>query len=156
MAGADWIAAEVADALTYASDPSMDAETRRRASLVLVAEVRALRARVAELERAQAPSCTCDYSGIADERHKDWCEIEGGPHADCRTRIEVLESRVAELEAERAASGVEWAVSWFGPAAEGGGIEECETREAAEALVRLYPGQCALYSRSLGPWEAAE
>lgn len=51
-------------------------------------------AEVRRLAAANAPRCTCDYAGIEGERHKPWCEIEGGPHAECRDRI-------AELETER-------------------------------------------------------
>lgn len=41
-----------------------------------------------------ALSCTCDYAGQPGEPHKQWCEQEYGPHAECATRI-------TELEAER-------------------------------------------------------
>lgn len=51
-----------------------------------------------------APRCTCDYAGIEGERHKDFCEIEGGPHVECRYRI-------AELEAQQGEpTGTEWGV----------------------------------------------
>lgn len=43
-----------------------------------------------------APRCTCDYAGIEGERHKDFCEIEGGPHVECRYRIADLESQLGQ------------------------------------------------------------
>lgn len=65
------------------------------AAIRLAEEVRTLRARVAELERVP---CTCDYAGMEGERHKDFCEIEGGPHVECRYEIGMLEASRAELE----------------------------------------------------------
>lgn len=46
------------------------------------------------------PPCTCDYAGLEGEWHKDWCEIVGGPHAECKSRNEALEQsleRFSEL-----------------------------------------------------------
>lgn len=83
------------------------------AGLRLAREVRTLRARVADLDAEQAVAwhrvaelesavrCTCNYAGMEGERHKDLCEIEGGPHVECQKRIAELESEVRNLTYDR-------------------------------------------------------
>ena len=60
-----------------------------------VAEFDRLRAELAETR----PRCTCDYSGLESEPHKTWCELEGGPHAECAARHDVMERELAETRA---------------------------------------------------------
>jgi hypothetical protein len=57
--------------------------------------------RLREIERRarDVPRCTCDYSGLEVEPHKSWCEVEGGPHAECRARHDLMEAELAELRA---------------------------------------------------------
>jgi hypothetical protein len=83
------------------------------AALRLAVEVRDLQARVADLDAEQAVGwhrvaelesavrCTCNYAGMEGERHKDFCEIEGGPHVECQKRIAELESEVRNLTYDR-------------------------------------------------------
>lgn len=69
-------------------------------------EVAHLRARAAVLEGAVR--CTCDYAGMAGEPHKDFCEIEGGPHAECKTRVDVLEQELGEVRQLHASAERLW------------------------------------------------
>jgi hypothetical protein len=95
--------------------PSVDEERRR-----LLQENERLRARVADLDAEQsvawhrvaeletAVRCTCDYAGMEGEQHRDFCEIEGGPHVECRDRIRELEKQ-RERDVEDLAMYERWA-----------------------------------------------
>lgn len=129
-----------------ADPPCAERDHETGAPMPCAAEVEnaTLRARVAELERVP---CTCDYAGMEGEWHKPFCEIEGGPHVECRYRI-------AELEAQQGEpTDAEWGVRLI--ADERGdvaprGLAELEAREIVE---RGGPQLWELVARTAaGPW----
>lgn len=97
-----------------------------------------------------APRCTCDYAGIEGERHKDFCEIEGGPHVECRYRIAELEVQQGEP------TSTEWGVRLLADERHDvapRGLDETQARAVFESWG---PDLCELVSRTTAsPWRVS-